>query len=125
MKDDEFVQVIQQLISLIHEAVIQGDEGQAARHLRLAGQFNLEGLPVQTLVELGDMANELHQIDEAILAGAQFPLTDNQEHCEYCIFRSYCDRAHTTSAVPPGVELETEDLSNTHFDLDMINEIEY
>ena len=71
------------------------------------------------------LENLVYQIEEAIISENQFTLTENQEHCKYCIFRSFCDRGHHTSEIPGGFDLENEELSNTHFDLDLINEIEF
>ena len=65
------------------------------------------------------------QIDELVDSDQPFPLTDDHAHCEFCIYRSYCERGNLTSSIPAGVDLESEDLSNVHFDLDLIKEIEF
>ena len=81
-----------------------------------------EAIHQETIQKISKLVN---QIDESIQSGAHFPLTENREHCEFCDFRSLCDRSHKTSPIPPGADLESEDLSNTHFDLDLINEVEF
>jgi hypothetical protein len=72
--------------------------------------------------QLSDLQSQLHSL---ISSGKQFPLTDDQSRCKYCRFRSYCERGFETYPLPAGAEIENEDLSRTHFDLDQIKEIEY
>ena len=72
-----------------------------------------------------NISDLIQQIYELIDADKPFPLTNDRQHCKYCIYRSYCERGHLTSSVPAGTELEQEDLSNVHFDLDLIKEIEF
>ena len=67
----------------------------------------------------------ISKINDMIASGGPFPLTEDPGHCEYCVYRSYCERGYAAKTVPSGVEIETEDLSNMHFDLDLIKEIEF
>jgi CRISPR/Cas system-associated exonuclease Cas4 (RecB family) len=71
---------------------------------------------------LSDLRSQIHAL---IATDKPFPLTDDHSHCKYCRFRSYCERGFQTSPLPAGAEIEKEDLSNMHFDLDQIKEIEY
>lgn len=71
------------------------------------------------------LASLLSRIDDFISSGESFPLTEDHRHCKYCAFRSYCDRSHKTSPLPSAADIGNEDLSNAHFDLDLIKEIEY
>jgi len=65
------------------------------------------------------------QIEFHILENRQFALTDDLSKCEYCKFRSFCERGYHAPPIPPGTDLESEDLSSTYFDIDMIEEIEF
>lgn len=65
------------------------------------------------------------QIESLLAASEQFPLTEDHSHCEYCLFRSFCERAYLANQLQPEVDLDNEDLTNAHFDLDLINEIEF
>lgn len=67
----------------------------------------------------------IDQIEEMIGQAVPFPMVDDQKSCQYCLFRSYCERGFDTSPLPLGLELEKEDLTNTQFDLDLIKEIDY
>lgn len=67
----------------------------------------------------------ISEIEGYIADPAPFPLTDQLERCQYCLYRSYCERGYDSSPLPLGLELENEDLSNTHFELDLIKEIEF
>lgn len=71
------------------------------------------------------IADLISQIEELVSSSEQFPLTDDHSHCKYCIFRSFCERGSETNQIQPGSDLESEDLSNVHFDFDLINEIEF
>ncbi len=76
-----------------------------------------------------EVANNLGElissIEDRIASDKTFPLTEDIEQCKYCIYRSYCERGYHTSPTHPGDEIENEDLSNVHFDWDLIKEIEY
>lgn len=72
-----------------------------------------------------NLSDLIHNIQNMIASGVPFPLTEDPGHCEYCIYRSYCERGYTSNSVPAGADLEDEDLSNMHFDLDLIKEIEF
>jgi hypothetical protein len=67
----------------------------------------------------------IEQIQDKILAGASFALTDNLKQCKFCLYRSFCDRGHQSSSLSEGLDLENENLSTNHFDFDLINEIEF
>lgn len=67
----------------------------------------------------------INQIDGWVESETPFPLTDDHEHCKYCLYRSYCERGFLSSSVPAGAEVAQEDLSNVHFEMDLIKEIEF
>ncbi len=67
----------------------------------------------------------IKQIENNHSADGKFALTEDQEKCVHCQYRSFCERGHLAHPVPAGADLECEDLSNVHFDLDLINEIEF
>lgn len=75
--------------------------------------------------EVSQKISELIKQIENNLSDGKFALTDDQEKCVQCQFRSFCERGQLAHPVPAGADLESEDLSNTHFDLDLINEIEF
>lgn len=74
---------------------------------------------------LGKLSDHFAEIEKLIESDQTFPLTDDHERCTFCIYRSYCERGHQLRPVPPGADLEGEDLSNVHFDLEIIKEIEF
>lgn len=67
----------------------------------------------------------IKQIEHSLSVDGKFALTDDLEQCVHCQYRSYCERGYLANPVPAGADLESEDLSNTHFDLDSITEIEF
>lgn len=71
------------------------------------------------------LTNILNRIDSYIENNAEFPCTDNQHNCDNCVFRSLCQRGEKASSLSPILDISQEDLSGTHFDLDIINEIDY
>lgn len=71
------------------------------------------------------LSDLLADIDANLRAEGAFPLTEDHKRCTYCIYRSYCERGHQASPVPAGADLEFEDLSNSHFDFELIKEIEF
>jgi hypothetical protein len=64
-------------------------------------------------------------IEDRIDSNSDFPLTDDLKLCNHCHYRSFCERGSRAHSLPPGVDLESEDLSNMHYDLDLIGEIEF
>jgi len=71
------------------------------------------------------LSNLIAEIELAVKLGEPFPLTEDLDDCQYCIYRSYCERGNQASPLPVGADLENEDLSNTHFDIGLIKEVEY
>lgn len=67
----------------------------------------------------------IDQIQEKMNRPDPFPMTEDQKKCQYCLYRSYCERGFDTSPLPPGLEIENEDLTNVHFNIDLIQEIDY
>jgi len=65
------------------------------------------------------------QIEDLLSSAKPFPLTDNHAHCKFCLFRSFCERGLEANQLSLAADLDSEDLSNFHFDLDLINEIEF
>lgn len=71
------------------------------------------------------VTNLIIEIDEKLTSGQSFQLTDDLEQCKLCVYRSYCERGHSPSPLTEVIDIDREDLSNTLFDLDLINEIEF
>jgi len=67
----------------------------------------------------------ISEIDGYVKSGENFPLTNDQKLCGKCVYRSLCERGIDASNLDPLTELEGEDLSGFHFDLDNISEIEF
>jgi hypothetical protein len=65
------------------------------------------------------------KIDDLIDSGEIFPLTDDIENCSKCIYRSLCERGVRAGEIDIFTEIDQEDLSNVHFDLDNISGIEF
>jgi hypothetical protein len=73
----------------------------------------------------GQIAGLIAEINNFIASRDPFPLTEDPGKCVYCRYRSLCERDYQTKAVPPGADLESEDLSSVHYDLEQIKEIEF
>ena len=72
--------------------------------------------------------------DEAYLMGLvreidtrrTFPLTTDERHCRFCVYRSLCDRGKTAGALAEwDKDFDTGDLSDFTIDLDQIAEIAF
>jgi hypothetical protein len=60
------------------------------------------------------------------LGDGDFPLTTQERHCRYCIYRSYCDRGARAGAMDEmDSDMAPEDLSQLDFDFEQIAEIEF
>lgn len=81
-----------------------------------------DGLHQDSSMTITDL---IGQIEDIVSSSKQFPLTADHSQCKYCIFRSFCERGSETNQIQPGADLDSEDLSNVHFDFDLIKEIEY
>jgi len=77
----------------------------------------------QTIKE--QLSSIISRIDELRNAENSFPLTEDINFCRFCNFRSLCERSASAGTLALDADYENEDLSNTHFDLDLINEIEF
>ncbi|MCJ7717045.1 MAG: PD-(D/E)XK nuclease family protein [Anaerolineales bacterium] len=76
--------------------------------------------------ELDQKLQEIIQsIADLVQGDTDFQLTDNLSHCQFCVFRSLCDRGSTAGSFENSPTLDQEDLSNVHFDFDKISEIEF
>lgn len=67
----------------------------------------------------------ISEIDKLIESREIFPLTDDRKQCAKCVYRSLCERGVQGGKLDPFSEIDEEDLSGFHFELDNINEIEY
>jgi hypothetical protein len=72
-----------------------------------------------------ELSQLLSDIKNMASLNENFPLTDEIDRCAYCRFRSFCERSFHTNPLPAGAEIESEDLSNSFFDWELIKEIEY
>lgn len=64
-------------------------------------------------------------IDGCINSEGTFPLTEDRKLCSKCVYRSLCERGIRADKFNTFTEIDQEDLSGVHFDLDNISEIEY
>ena len=71
-----------------------------------------------------ELTNIVSEIDDLITGGTAFPLTEDRSHCQKCVYRSLCERGNRSASYDQYTDIENEDLSNQHFDLDSIAEIE-
>lgn len=71
------------------------------------------------------LSSIISRIDSFRNSEISFPLTEDLNLCRICNFRSLCERASSVGSIALDADYENEDLSNTHFNLDLINEIEF
>ena len=69
------------------------------------------------------LTKSIQEMDALLDSEKTFPLTDDLEICRQCVYRSLCERGTRASVLDLFNEIESEDLSNEHFDLDSIDEI--
>lgn len=74
---------------------------------------------------LNILTDVITKIDGLIDSGGIFPLTDELENCSKCIYRSLCERGVRAGEIDVFTEIDQEDLSNVHFELDDIDGIEF
>lgn len=67
----------------------------------------------------------ISEIDGMVDSGKPFPLTENIDQCQRCVYRSLCERGTQAGNLDLYTEIDQEDLSAEHFDLDNIIEIEF
>jgi len=72
--------------------------------------------------ELRDLINTINYL---IKNEPVFQLTDQIPHCQYCVFRSLCDRGLTAGTHENSPLHNLEDLTNVRFDIDQVSEIEF
>ncbi len=72
-----------------------------------------------------DLEQILIKINNSISERAEFQLTDDQTTCQYCVFRSLCNRGTTAGTFEKSQLIEYEDLTSVQFDIDKVGEIEY
>ncbi len=74
---------------------------------------------------IDQLSTIISKIDELIESSISFPLTDDRSICAKCVYRSLCERGVQGGTLDPFTEIEQEDLSSFHFELDNISEIEF
>ena len=67
----------------------------------------------------------ISEIDGYVNSGKIFPLTFDRKFCGKCVYRSLCERGIQASKLDLITEIDGEDLSGFHFDLNDISEIEF
>ena len=65
----------------------------------------------------------ISKINQLLLSSDIFPLTDERGLCNYCNFRSLCNRGISPGEFKNYLPIEQEDLTNFRFDLGNIEEI--
>ena len=72
-----------------------------------------------------ELTETILNIDRLMESEIGFPLTEDLENCSKCIYRSYCERGDRAAEIDIFTEIDQEDLSDVHFELDDIKEIEF
>jgi len=72
-----------------------------------------------------ELTGLISEIDGYIKSEKTFPLTDDLTFCSKCIYRSLCERGIQAGNFDLYTEIDQEDLSGFHFDLDNIGGIEF
>ena len=76
-----------------------------------------------------EFKNELHNlintINDLIQNDSTFQLTDHIPRCQYCVFRSLCDRGLSAGSWENSPYPDQEDLTNVRFDIEQVSEIEF
>jgi len=67
----------------------------------------------------------ISKINTHISSGIEFSLTDDKSTCQYCVFRSLCNRGTSAGPIENSLSFENEDLTNVQFDIDQVSEIEF
>lgn len=67
---------------------------------------------------LTSLLDEIHERPE-------FPKTDNDRHCQFCTYRSLCDRGVSAGPVDELDAVDSDDLQTFDIDLDQIGEIAF
>jgi len=81
-----------------------------------------DSLYSENTVQLTDI---ISKIDGYVNSGKTFPLTNDRKLCAKCVYRSLCERGIQAGKLDPFTEIDGEDLSGVHFDIDNISEIEF
>jgi CRISPR/Cas system-associated exonuclease Cas4 (RecB family) len=71
------------------------------------------------------LSSIIEEITTLIVSDKPFPMTDNLTTCNFCAYRSLCNRGIKAGDFELLSILEHEDLSNIQFDLENILEIEF
>ncbi len=74
--------------------------------------------------QLARDGSALEAIITEISAADEFRLTDDLDHCRFCIFRSYCDRGKV-AAISAGEDRDSEPESTWDINFEQISEIEF
>jgi hypothetical protein len=68
---------------------------------------------------LSDLVDEINRKDEN-----DFPLTHNDKHCQYCVYRSLCDRGATAGSLNAAEFMDGQlDLGDIDIDMNQISEV--
>lgn len=72
-----------------------------------------------------DLDRLVTEINSMIEGQNTFSLTSDLSNCQYCIFRSLCNRGTKAGPLDKTQVMEQDDLSNVYFDFEQIKEIEF
>jgi len=81
-----------------------------------------DSLYLENTVQLTEIISE---IDGYVNSEKTFPLTNDRKLCGKCVYRSLCERGIQADKLDPFTEIDGEDLSGVHFDIDNISGIEF
>ena len=70
-----------------------------------------------------NLSDIISRINRLSLSSENYPLTEDLSYCNYCNYRSLCDRGVTPGEFEKYIPLEQQDLSNFRFDLENIDEV--
>jgi hypothetical protein len=118
---------------ILHQAghLLTGGKEISAETIQMRYWYPLSSEPE----EIFPYSNQIHQdvldnltkiissLNQMLLSGDIFPLTNDKDLCTYCNYRSLCDRGISPGEFDYFLPDEQEDLSNFRFDLENIEEV--
>ena len=119
---------------LLARAGVPLNDGQVIPHGQIEMLYWFTNYPTQPL--RFEYSSAQYQADEAYLNdlvatiqrldGDTFPLTSDERHCAYCVYRSLCDRGVRAGEIDAEQgDLEEAELAAIDLDFDQIAEIEF
>jgi len=98
-------------ITMIYWYPLSSDPGEIFPYSKIQYSENAKQL-TKLITEINDFM-ETHEF---------FPLTDDRSACQRCVYRSLCERGIKGGEIDLFTEIDQEDLSGVHFDIENIND---